>query len=194
MREPDASLHVAFVGRLIPLKGVDDLMKGVSLTRNPSRIHVSVVGSGHEEAYLRSMALELGLRVRFHGPLDAAGVHKVLAESDVLAVPSRDTRMCSEQWGRVVVEAMMTGRSVLASDSGELPLLVGQPDWIFRQNDPESLGRALDVLLADSSLATTRADTAYQRAQLFAPRALAAQLIDFWGEVFASWRDRTGHR
>lgn len=189
-REPDGFLRICYVGRLIPMKGVDDLLKGIALTRDPSRISVSVVGSGSEEGRLRSLAQSVGVRARFDGPLDADGVHQVLADSDVLAVPSKDTRTVSEQWGRVVVEAMMTGRSVLASDAGELPNLVGHADWIFRQNDPESLGRSLDVLLANPSLIATRAEAAYKRAQLFHPEVLAAQLIDFWGVVLADWRER----
>ena len=75
-----------------------------------------------------------------------------------------------------------------------MPHLVGQPDWIFRQNDPESMGRALDVLLADASLITTRAEAAHHRAQQFHPDVLAEQLMGFWGEVLADWRDRTGRR
>jgi glycosyltransferase involved in cell wall biosynthesis len=126
--------------------------------------------------------------------MDAAGTHSQIAAGDVLVVPSIDIPRWSEQWGRVVAEAMMTGRSVLASDAGELPYLVGQPDWIFRQDDPESLGRAVDVLLADPKLASTRAEVAFQRAQLFQPEVLAVQLIDFWGEVLANWRDRISRR
>ena len=115
VRETDGTLRVAFVGRLIPVKGVEDLLKGVTLTTNPRRVLVSVVGSGPEEARLRSLAQDLGVHVRFHGPLDGGGVHQVLADSDVLVVSSKDSRTWSEQWGRVVVEAMTTGRSVLAS-------------------------------------------------------------------------------
>ncbi len=157
-------------------------------------VTLAVVGGGPFDADLRGKAAQLRVNARFVGPQDAAGTHAAIAEGDVLAVPSIDTPVWSEQWGRVVVEAMMTGRSVLASDAGELPHLVGQPDWIFRQNDPESLGRALDIMLADPSLVTTRAEAAYQRAQQFHPEVLAAQLVDFWGEVLGDWRDRTGRR
>src|SRR5947209_5306420 len=47
------------------------------------------------------------------------------AEMDVLAVPSRTTRTWAEQFGRVLVEAMLCGRPVVGYDSGEI-------GWVIR--------------------------------------------------------------
>lgn len=190
LREPDRELRVAFVGRLVELKGVDDLLRGIGFTRNPRRITLDVVGSGPEAESLRDLAARLGVRARFYGPLDAQGVHQILADSDVLVAPSRDTPLGIEQWGRSVVEAMMTGRSVLVSDSGEPPHLVDNAEWVFQQNDPESIGRALDVLLSNPGLLRTRAEEAFVRAQAFRPQVLAHQMLDFWDEVLDHWRAR----
>lgn len=187
-REPDGELRVAFVGRLVPLKGVDDLLRGIGLTRNPRQITVDVVGSGPEGETLRDLAAQLGVRARFRGTLDAQEVHQILAASDVLVAPSRDTPLGIEQWGRSVVEAMMTSRSVLVSDSGEPPHIVGNSQWVFQQNDPESISRALDRLLSNPLLLRTGAEEAFARAQAFTPQVLAHQMLDFWAEVLSRWR------
>ena len=192
LRAVDGELRVAFTGRLVQMKGMDDLLRGVALTSAPSRISLSVVGAGPEESRLHALAQRLGVRARFLGPLDAVGVHQVLADSDVLAVPSKDTRTGSEQWGRVVVEAMSTGRSVLVSSAGELPHLVDDPDCVFRPGDPGSLALALDALLADSSLVAARAEAAHRRAGAFRPDILANQLVAFWDQVLARWQLRNG--
>lgn len=192
--EPGRRLHLTFVGRLVPEKGVQTILQAMAAPHRREAVSLTVVGGGPVAQELQDSAKALGVDARFAGPMDAAGTHSQIAAGDVLVVPSIDIPRWSEQWGRVVAEAMMTGRSVLASDAGELPYLVGQPDWIFRQDDPESLGRAVDVLLADPKLASTRAEVAFQRAQLFQPEVLAVQLIDFWGEVLANWRDRISRR
>lgn len=188
--EPSGRLQLTFVGRLVPEKGVGTILRAMAAPQRRDAVTITVVGGGPLEAELRGQAARLGVDARFAGPLDAPGTHAAIASGHVLAVPSIDTPIRSEQWGRVVVEAMMTGRSVLTSDAGELPHLVGNPDWIFRQNDPESLGRALDVLIADPSLVAMRGHEAYERSQLFLPDVLAENLLRFWDEVLKHWHGR----
>ena len=187
---PSERLRLTYVGRLVAEKGVGTILQAMATPRRRGALTLTIVGEGPLEGDLRAHAARLGVNARFAGPLDAAGTHAAIASADVLVVPSIDTAVWSEQWGRVVVEAMMTGRSVLASDAGELPHLVANSDWVFHQNDPESLGRALDLLLSDPRLVRTRAEEALVRAQMFAPIVLAEQMLTFWGEVLGQWRAR----
>lgn len=180
MRQPDGTLQIAYVGRLVPQKGVDDLIRAVALAEGSERIGLRIVGGGPQRAQLERLAGTLGVAVRFLGPLQAAAVHDVLVDSDVLVVPSRDTRTCIEQWGRVVVEASMTGRPALVSDSGELPYLVKDGDWVFRQADPSSLARALDRLVEQPELVSLGAEASHLASQRYRPDVLADQLVGFW--------------
>ena len=186
-RPPDGTLRLCFVGRLVPLKGCDDLLLGVAGANESSRISVTFVGWGPQEATLRQLANDLRVKASFLGSLDSRAVHAVLADSDVLVAPSRNTPNCREQWGRVVVEAMISRRCVLVSDSGELPFLVGDPECVFPQNDPESLSKALDALTGDHPLVRKRAVAAYEQSQKFHPAVLAGQMLRVWSRSLDVW-------
>ncbi|HLH27340.1 MAG TPA: glycosyltransferase, partial [Acidimicrobiales bacterium] len=93
---PEGRLRVGFVGRLVPEKGVDVLLRAAA--RDP-RLDLVVVGGGPEEARLRELAAELGLggRVAFCGPVDESSTPEVYRSLDALAVPSLPTGSWVEQ-------------------------------------------------------------------------------------------------
>lgn len=190
MRDPDGRLRVLFIGRLTPSKGVSVLLEGIAASSCRRNIQLTVVGDGPSRQDLRDMAQRLDVDVDFVGRLTASGAHEHLARSDVLVVPSQTTPAWAEQWGRVVVEAMMTGRPVLVSDSGELPTLVGDPEAVFGESDADGLGTAFAQLLKRPDLLRSRAEKSYRRSLSFHPDPLSDQLVDFWQESLDAWRHR----
>jgi glycosyltransferase involved in cell wall biosynthesis len=113
---PDAYV-VVYLGRLTRQKGVDVLLEGWrSLALPPDRAQLLIVGLPPEtNSYID------GLRAMT--PPGCAwlpmqrDVLPILHASDVLALPSRS----DEAFGRVVVEALATGRPAVASDVGGIP-------------------------------------------------------------------------
>jgi glycosyltransferase involved in cell wall biosynthesis len=191
LRQPDGTLRVVYVGRLAPEKGVETLLRASADPQRRHLLQVTIVGEGSLMKDLREKAETLGAPAEFCGVLDPAATHEAIASADVLVAPSQDTAVVSEQWGRSVVEAMMTGRSVLTSDAGELPYLVEDRTWTFPQGDWAALGRALDTLIADPSLVATRAEEAYARSVQHRPTVVAERIYDFWGEALAASTDRS---
>lgn len=150
---PVAPLRVGFVGRLIPHKGVDVLIRAVSLN---DRLSLEVFGSGPEADALAALAQELGVtdRVSFHGHVDEEEVPGVYRRFDALAVPSVPRPGWVEQFGRVVVEAQASGVPVVASRSGALPEVVGTNGILVEPGDAAELARALIRLLDEDELWT----------------------------------------
>jgi glycosyltransferase involved in cell wall biosynthesis len=148
---PVGTLRVGFVGRLIPHKGVDVLLRAVA---PEPRLQLEIFGTGPEEDALRAVATRLGIedRVSFHGFVDEADVPDVYRRFEVLAVPSVPMPGWIEQFGRVVVEAQASGVPVVASDSGALPDVVGDSGLLVPPRDPDSLRRALVRFLEEPGL------------------------------------------
>src|SRR6266545_2368791 len=90
---------VLSVGRLVPEKGLDTLVRAVALTGN-RRLVVAVAGSGPQRAALERLADELDVRVHLLGDLPEDRVAEAYVAADVFALLS-----LHETWGVVVNEA-----------------------------------------------------------------------------------------
>jgi len=150
---PDQRLRVGFVGRLIPHKGVDVLLRAVALD---DRMTAEIFGAGPEMDALVATAGALGIRDRvvFHGHVDEEDIPSTYHRFDVLAVPSIPTPGWIEQFGRVVVEAQASGVPVVASDSGALPDVVGDEGLLVPAGDADALHAALARVLDEPELWT----------------------------------------
>ena len=134
-----------FLGRLEPQKGLDVLLR--ALARVPAAT-VEIMGSGGQAAELARLAVELGLaeRVRFTpGSPDTAGFW---AGIDVFVLPSR-----AEGLPLVVLEALQSGRPVLATDVGSIrEVLDEQVAVLVPPGDVDALAAALRALAEDADL------------------------------------------
>lgn len=114
----DGPPRIAFMGRLVPHKGVDWLLRAAAQVPG---LHVDVAGTGPQpvEDDLRALVGHLGLadRVQFHGWLDAPAVQTLLSQTWAVAVPST----WHEPAGLVTLEAASAGRAVVASTVGGIP-------------------------------------------------------------------------
>jgi glycosyltransferase involved in cell wall biosynthesis len=111
-------LKIAFLGRLDPTKGVDILIKALQLDPQlPVQLDIYGVSQGGAgDAYqqeLQNLA-QKDPRIRFKYPVPAEKVVKILAEYDLLAVPSQ----WLETGPMVVLEAFAAGIPVIGSNLG----------------------------------------------------------------------------
>jgi glycosyltransferase involved in cell wall biosynthesis len=112
--------RVLFVGNLVAIKGLPDLLEAFRMAsdRSGARLELVLVGEGRLEAALRNQARSLRIEpaIRFVGREARARVASWMAASDVLVLPSLD-----EGVPNVVLEALACGRPVVASAVGGIP-------------------------------------------------------------------------
>jgi glycosyltransferase involved in cell wall biosynthesis len=109
---PRDRTQLLFVGRLVPSKGVDDLVDAMATLRARSlRCRLVVIGTGPDAARLASRASPLGDAVRFAGSLDDATLDREIRRSLALLLPSR-----REGWGLALTEAASRGTAYIAYD------------------------------------------------------------------------------
>lgn len=99
-------LRVAFVGRLVPLKGVDMLIDAAAPLMRRGRLACDIIGDGPELPRLKHLASALGVAdgVEFPGWVDHTQMAARLRRSQILGFPS-----VREFGGGVVLEAMALG-------------------------------------------------------------------------------------
>lgn len=143
---------ILYSGRLTEMKGVHHLLDAFAIaSRGSSELALVYCGKGVMEAELKSKAFALGLekKVLFAGPIPHFDLPRYYAICDVLAVPST-----YENLGLAPLEAMSSGKAVVASDTGGLPEVVGPRTGILvPPGDAQALSDALVRVAEDSGLA-----------------------------------------
>jgi teichuronic acid biosynthesis glycosyltransferase TuaC len=138
---------VLYVGHVTREKGAHDLVRAFAAGGPELRASQLVVlgdGAGFEEC--RELAQELGVRASFMGARPHEEVATWLGACDVLALPS-----WNEGMPNVVLEALASGRPVVASRVGGIPEVIDSDSSgrLVPPRDPAALARALERVLAE---------------------------------------------
>jgi glycosyltransferase involved in cell wall biosynthesis len=172
------------VGNLYPVKGHQHLVDALALLseRHPN-LHLAIAGRGKLEPALAARAREKGVADRVHLLGLRSDIADVLASADVFVLPS-----LSEGLPLALLEAMLAGRAIVASDVGEIrtALAQGEAGVLVEAGDPGALARALDRLLRDSEYAHRLAETASCRVRSeYAISRMVGRYREIYEEVLA---------
>jgi len=135
---PHPRPYFLYVGRLEPLKGLDDV---VPLFRDFARADLLVAGDGAHGETLRRLAGD-NPRVRFLGRVGRSELDRLYAHAQALVVPS----VGIETFGIILIEAMRQGTPVVARNFGPFPEIVARGGGLLF-DDGASLVRAMTRLL-----------------------------------------------
>jgi glycosyltransferase involved in cell wall biosynthesis len=191
-RDGRPSARVGYVGRLAEEKGIDTLLDALSRLDDVD-VRGVVAGEGPERGALeqRARGLRIEDRVEWLGYVPHDRVQSVYDDLDLVVVPSRTVPNWTEQFGRVVIEALSAGVPVVTSDSGELPNLVAQTGggWTFPEGSPDALADTIRSVLGDPARlreAALRGHAAVR--ERYDVEIVAGQFVDVVREAVASAR------
>jgi glycosyltransferase involved in cell wall biosynthesis len=153
----------AFAGRFVPEKGLSVLLRACAELRNAGvPFELRLIGDGPERAKLESLARQLSIAdaVQFTGILQGESYEKMLADVDVMVMPS----LWEETAGLSAIEQMARGRAVLVSDLGGLSEVVGDAGLKSPPNDAAALAQRMRRLVDDPNLLAELGARARERA------------------------------
>jgi glycosyltransferase involved in cell wall biosynthesis len=135
------------VGRLVPVKAYPILLKAAKLVfREIPPAHLVIVGDGPLRNELVQLARDYNMMDRVHFLGARKDVSEILGAFDVYV-------LCSESEGmsNTILEAMASGRPVVATAVGGNPELVvdGETGLLVRPNHPHRLATAIMKLLRE---------------------------------------------
>jgi glycosyltransferase involved in cell wall biosynthesis len=115
--EKHKNQRILFVGRIVPDKGLEWLLK--SLVHTDERIHLDIAGEGWDRPRLEILASKLGLnnRITWHGWCNSEKINTLYDECFAVIFPS----VWPEPAGLVTLEAYARYRPVIASAVGGIP-------------------------------------------------------------------------
>ena len=178
--------RVLFAGRLVPLKGVLDLIKATATVAQRQSIELVLAGSLVDRRYvdqLRNEAKRLGIKdqVHFPGILDAESLRRELSRASMLVLPSYQ-----ETAPMVIQEAMAAGVPVIASRVGGTRYQVrdGETGFLFDARDVQSLTSRISELLANQAMRQSFGKAANDLAQKeYRADTVANRTIDVYRQV-----------
>lgn len=177
---PDDAFVVGTVARLVPQKGVDDLVSAAALLPG---VTVVVVGDGPLRGTLEHQASTEGVGAAFLGPRD--DVDEVLPAFDVFVLPS-----LWEGEPIALLEAMAAGLPCVATATSGSREVLTQPGRgvLVPVGDPPAIAAAVAALRSDASRCASLGAAARAAVALRSWGAAAARLVDLYQGVL----DRRG--
>jgi glycosyltransferase involved in cell wall biosynthesis len=176
---------VGYLGRFVAQKGIRDLCAALEAIASPWR--ALFVGGGPLEAELHRFAAAHPSRVHVATGVPHGDVPRWLNAMTVLCAPSLTTPRWREQFGRMLIEAMACGVPVVASDSGEMPHVVGDAGHVLPEGSPEVWARDVEALLSNAATREALAAMGRARAEAeFAWPVVARRHLDFFETVVAA--------
>jgi glycosyltransferase involved in cell wall biosynthesis len=189
--------YVLAIGRLDVRKGFDTLLDAVALLKKRgSAPSLVIAGTGPNSESLTRRAGELGLSVCsrledlpsgggavcFPGYVSGAPKQKLFAGCSVVAFPSR-----WEAFGLVLLEAMVMGRAVIASDLPTVRQIVtdGRNGLIVPAENAAAWADAIQKLLSDTTLRRQMEQANRQDVARYNWRTIAGQYAELYRRVLA---------
>jgi D-inositol-3-phosphate glycosyltransferase len=149
----DGEEIILFVGRIDPLKGIDNLLRAMTYLEN-RRLKLVVVG-GDAQSYpemekLKGLSLSLRIHdsVAFHGLVKQELLPYFYSAADLIVVPSY-----YESFGLVALESLACGTPVVATKVGCVESVIrhGETGYMVIDNAPRHLAEKIALLLSISN-------------------------------------------
>jgi D-inositol-3-phosphate glycosyltransferase len=141
---------ILFVGRIVPLKGIDRLLTAMAYLEKRDRLQLVVIGGDkHCQAELErlkglSESLQINDSVTFLGLVDQERLPYFYSAADLCVVPSY-----YESFGLVALESLACGTPVVATKVGDIESIIrqGETGYVVKDNAPHRLADKIALTL-----------------------------------------------
>lgn len=146
--------RIVFLGRLVPRKGVMQLLKAINALSSElkARVAVDIGGTGPDRSRAENYVADHQLQgiVKFHGFVKESAKPRFLQRADIAVFPST----AGESFGIVLIEAMASGAGVvLGGDNPGYRSVLGEwRECLVNPTDTDSFAHRLAMLVHDDKL------------------------------------------
>jgi glycosyltransferase involved in cell wall biosynthesis len=182
-RSPDDRTCL-FAGRLVPEKGVSDLLDAFAAISGTSRAKLVICGDGVLAPEVISFSDQMGPSVEFRGFVeDRVALAEMYNNATVVCMPSMD-----EAFGLVAIEALACGTPLVAYSVGALPSIFSSyrgelAGLLVEKSGVDALTIALKQFLDDGEEEELRILRAARTSELFSIKSTAIELSRIYKNI-----------
>ena len=185
--DTDKKYLISFIGRLVPQKGIEVLIKAISSVNNfMENCMYLIVGEGSHRTDLEKLTKKLNIKnINFEGAVPYFRIPEFIIASDIIVLPS-----LAEGVSRVLLETMACGKPVITTKLvGTKELIIhGKTGILVEKDNVQQLTEALISLLKDKLLREKIGKTAYNYIKdKFTWDRLGNKTRKIYNEVIASF-------
>lgn len=168
--ERDSNLILA-VGRLVPKKGFDDLLRACKILKDANKsFRCVIVGDGPDSEALIKLRTELQLEneVTLTGSKNSDEVNQLLKQATMFCLPCKAAEDGNiDALPTVLLEALATGLPAISTTLSGIPEIIdsGKDGLLVEANDYQALAEAMIRLLNDAPLRKKFAVNGRQKAE-----------------------------
>ena len=145
---------ILFVGRIEPLKGIEQLLEAMPYLHNSHRLRLVIIGGDENSQYEIDRLQRLSRSLHIQGSVTFLGLIKqeqmpyFYSAADACVVPSY-----YESFGLVALESLACGTPVVATNVGDLKSIIrqGKTGYVVTDNTPRHLADKITLLLSRPS-------------------------------------------
>jgi glycosyltransferase involved in cell wall biosynthesis len=188
-RRGDAKVNILFFGRIFAYKGLDVLIRSISIvTRRFADISVVIAGQGDDIAPYRDMMANPELFCIEHRYIPDIETAQLFTDADIVVLPY----IAASQSGVLAISTAF-GKPAIVTDVGALGHCVqhGVTGMVVQPNDVQALADAILVLAENAELRAAMGVAARDLAsQAASPETIAEQAVGIYQRI---GRPRTGN-
>lgn len=174
---------VLFIGRLVPIKGVDSIIRAMAGLENVTLV---IAGEGTEKKRLEALSRELNVEAVFTGFIGFEAKRNLLNACDLMVLSSvemKDGR--SEAMPVALMEGLSAGLPVVATDVGGVREIIQDNlnGFLVPQGDSAAMREKILCILNDSHLREQMSECARESSQRFDLGLIAKQYNQVYREL-----------
>lgn len=152
---PEGEVVILNAKALVPKNGQEYLIRAMPMIRRTlPKAKLRIIGEGPDGMHLRELVATLNLKevVDFLGEIPNSDMPRQYADCDVVVIPSVRVKGVEEASSILLLEAMASGRPVVASDIGGLreSIVDGKTGLLIPDQQPEAIASSVISLATDT--------------------------------------------
>ena len=182
---------ISFIGRLVPQKGVDVLIKAIpqvnTLFENCTYL---IVGDGSNRKNLENLVKKLNIKnIIFTGVVHHSRIPEFISASEIIVLPS----LGAEGSPRILLEAMACGKPIIATNVGGIKDLIidGKTGLLVEEGNAQKIAEMIISLIKNKKQREEIGITAYEFLKdKFTWERVGNETLKIYNKAIASHRKR----